>query len=556
MGSPTDSSSSPLVDRRSAAHVSLDASRWASVWGMWGLACTTQSCIYLLAYLWAVDHDKGAKYAVAVAFDIDDGYFSLLVSYISTVPRALSMLLSGRYALRIPVKKWALVVSGVIAVAGLVVWFSWRDSPMSVTVAVVLINIGHGVFSPVSAIVCAELFDEDELALPVGIILTSTYFGCGMASVAEEIANIRGWRFTIGLFLLLTSLSVLVLLMQVSGHSTSEIPPQRRKRSTREVFVEDIERLGVLRMSSGSQRDSLLLNSEGPCGDEPVTGSHPETRPSASSMGSVQDEHPQVTLPPVTPRQHSISVGAESQSLRSGNQTDYAYISTATTADAQLARRQNRSPSFTNASSCEVGYRLFSSPLLVLLLVGSSVRFMAGLSLQYLPSFYTHVYPHRVRAFAISNAVAVALCGASSQVVGGQLTQTVFRNNTATVPAWSCLFAGLATCAVVLLQNFQASICMLFVMWLLGEAWFPGALASVQRELPPGTLRDTGVGLFFAMTNCAGALGTFMLGHTDADRESNGVLRLHMLVFTCVPSLLAAVCFAACNYVPGRRFTQ
>ena len=81
---------------------------------------------------------------------------------------------------------------------------------------------------------------------------------------------------------------------------------------------------------------------------------------------------------------------------------------------------------------------------------------MAGLGLQYMPTFFSQKFPGHHRAFSIHNAIAVSACAMASHIIGGHMTQHYAPGPS--VPFWSSLLGGLSSLLVFTSSNFSLAV--------------------------------------------------------------------------------------------------
>lgn len=88
------------------------------------------------------------------------------------------------------------------------------------------------------------------------------------------------------------------------------------------------------------------------------------------------------------------------------------------------------------------------------------------------------------------------------------------------MPILTCFLGGCASAALYLMPTFDAAVVLLYATWLLGEGWFVGVITTIQRSLPPGRARDSGIGLFFAVSGLVGALNVLGVSQGGVDSAS------------------------------------
>jgi MFS family permease len=157
---------------------------------------------------------------------------------------------------------------------------------------------------------------------------------------------------------------------------------------------------------------------------------------------------------------------------------------------------------------------IMQSPPLVLILVGSSVRFAAGYSIAFFTVKYMEAaFPESMELYSTVNAGIIAGVGAVSALGGGVIGDWLLRTRRSRllVPIVGGLVAAAAWAGVVLKSNFTLAMVFLGVEYLFAEAWF-GPTLSVVQELAPANLVGTAVSVFVMLTTCVGSIAPAILG--------------------------------------------
>ncbi|CAM9695078.1 unnamed protein product [Pylaiella littoralis] len=199
---------------------------------------------------------------------------------------------------------------------------------------------------------------------------------------------------------------------------------------------------------------------------------------------------------------------------------------------------------------------IFGDPLIVLLIFGGMVRFMAGYAIgSYLPDFYSQVYPDFNTTYSYLNASVVSVGGALSSYAGGYAADRWEKagENRARmfIPAIGALLGLPAFLLVIITPNFYASMFFLFLEYLVAECWFGPAISVLQKALPP-RVRGVGIGCYSFFTTIAGSFMTYIVGVVLDSYTSDNALRITLLVSVCGMYFISGIIFLmAARYMPG-----
>ncbi|CAM9202297.1 unnamed protein product, partial [Sphacelaria rigidula] len=133
---------------------------------------------------------------------------------------------------------------------------------------------------------------------------------------------------------------------------------------------------------------------------------------------------------------------------------------------------------------------IFTDKLIVLLIIGGMVRYMAGYAIaSYLPDFYSEIYPDDNTVYSYLNASVVSVGGALSSYLGGLFAdrweQAGESRARMYIPAIGALLAIPTFLGVILVPSFYGSMFFLFLEYLVAECWFGPAISVLQKALPP-----------------------------------------------------------------------
>ncbi|CAM9848940.1 unnamed protein product, partial [Hapterophycus canaliculatus] len=173
---------------------------------------------------------------------------------------------------------------------------------------------------------------------------------------------------------------------------------------------------------------------------------------------------------------------------------------------------------------------IFGEPLILLLIFGGMVRFMAGYAIgSFLPDFYSQIYPDFNTIYSYLNASVVSVGGALSSYAGGYAAdrweKAGQRKARMYIPAIGALLGAPAFFLVIVTPSFYASMFFLFVEYLVAECWFGPAISVLQKALPP-RVRGVGIGCYSFFTTIAGSFMTYLVGVILDEYTSDSALKV------------------------------
>eukprot|EP00752_Nemacystus_decipiens_P008775 g7830.t1 len=207
---------------------------------------------------------------------------------------------------------------------------------------------------------------------------------------------------------------------------------------------------------------------------------------------------------------------------------------------------------FTVAQSFKI---IFGEPLIVLLICGGMVRFMAGYAIgSYLPDFYSQIFPSFNTTYSYLNASVVSVGGALSSYAGGfaadKWEKAGQHKARMYIPAIGALAGAPLFFLVIITPSFYASMFFLFLEYLVAECWFGPAISVLQKALPP-RVRGVGIGCYSFFTTIAGSFMTYIVGVILDAYTSDSALKLTLLVSVCGMYLISGVVFlVAARFMP------
>jgi len=205
---------------------------------------------------------------------------------------------------------------------------------------------------------------------------------------------------------------------------------------------------------------------------------------------------------------------------------------------------------------------VISTPLVRWLFLGSFIRFSSGLCIGvWSAPYFRLVFPDDATSYAVTNAFIVGLCGVTSGILGGLLSDRAGAAATAaglgekagrlSVPVVGSILAAPAWYMTITAPTFESSMGWLAVEYLVAECWFGPVVAVLQSSVGPkrgGTAQG-----MFTLTGAIGNLAPSLLGILYGQATATGTVAddgssLSELLKVGVSAgyVLSAVCFALC----------
>jgi len=184
------------LNRSSTATIATTPTqRWSCVFALFALATMIQADVFVLPFLFALPKDKGPHTSIRSDLSLTETEFGLLTSYIGIVPRLLLIVCAGRISAFFPSQKRHLVLaSGFTLVAGMGLYYM-ATSFETLVPAIILMNVGVGLNTPMNAILIGDLFDGSSRAMPIACVVCADYCGAGLAGLAGALAlHFQSWR--------------------------------------------------------------------------------------------------------------------------------------------------------------------------------------------------------------------------------------------------------------------------------------------------------------------------------------------------------------------------
>ena len=182
---------------------------------------------------------------------------------------------------------------------------------------------------------------------------------------------------------------------------------------------------------------------------------------------------------------------------------------------------------------------LLSEPTVALLLLASTLRFLAGFTIGvWIVPFYRGAFPGSIGAeFALIKACVNGVAGSASATGGGILADRLAKRDRRFqlgVPALGSLLAIPCWLATIEAPTLELSLGALFLEYVFAECWFGPTVAGLQAAAPPNA-----VGLTTGVFSClvfVGNLAPFFIGLA----LKSGEYELPQLLIYSVPLLYAA----------------
>jgi len=184
---------------------------------------------------------------------------------------------------------------------------------------------------------------------------------------------------------------------------------------------------------------------------------------------------------------------------------------------------------------------IFINPTCRWTVIAGSFRFFGGYAIGFfMPAYFGGMYPLRKKWYAGLNAAIVSLCGFTSSLCGGIVSDKYEKQGNYMTKAYVCIFAGLLglpTIALCTLINssFWFSIAMLGLEYLFAECWFGPAITMVLNTISPEN-KGFAVSAFLFCTTIAGTISTALLGYLENAynaKENPSAYGYILCVFIC-----------------------
>ncbi|CAM9987824.1 unnamed protein product [Ascophyllum nodosum] len=198
---------------------------------------------------------------------------------------------------------------------------------------------------------------------------------------------------------------------------------------------------------------------------------------------------------------------------------------------------------------------IFGEPLILLLMLGGMLRFMAGYAIgSYLPDFYSQIYPSDNTIYSYLNASVVSVGGALSSFAGGYVADRWEKSGESRarlyIPAIGAMLGAPAFFLVIAVPNFYASMFFLFLEYLVAECWFGPAISVLQKALPP-RVRGVGIGYWSFFTTIAGSFMTYAVGLILDAYTSDAAIKITLLASVCGMYIASGLIFlVASRFLP------
>lgn len=208
---------------------------------------------------------------------------------------------------------------------------------------------------------------------------------------------------------------------------------------------------------------------------------------------------------------------------------------------------------------------VLSTPRVRWLFLASFTRFCSGLCIGVWGApYFRSAFPDDATTYAVVNAFIVGLCGVTSGILGGVLSDKAAEvasergieenKGRLAVPIIGSLLAVPSWWLAVNSSTFDLSMAWLAVEYLVAECWFGSAVAVLQSSVGKGR-GGTAQGMF-TLTGAVGNLAPSLLGVFYGQATSRGVENQVALsnllgVAVCAGYLISAVCFFLSSQAPA-----
>ena len=207
---------------------------------------------------------------------------------------------------------------------------------------------------------------------------------------------------------------------------------------------------------------------------------------------------------------------------------------------------------------------VLSTPRVRWLFLASFTRFCSGLCIGVWGApYFRSVFPDDATSYAVVNAFIVGLCGVTSGILGGVLSDKAAEvangkgieenQGRLAVPIAGSLLAVPSWWFAIHSSTFQLSMIWLGVEYLVAECWFGSSVAVLQSSV--GKERGGTAQGMFTLTGAIGNLAPSLLGVLYGQATSQGVENQVALsnllgVAVCSGYLISAVCFFLSSQAP------
>lgn len=182
--------------------------------------------------------------------------------------------------------------------------------------------------------------------------------------------------------------------------------------------------------------------------------------------------------------------------------------------DPQEDKVQALSP---GAQFLQAAGEIFVNPTCRYTTIAAALRFFAGYAIGFfMPSYFGKVYKSYKKEYAIANAVVVSLCGLTSSLTGGILSDKYEKKGYFMTKSYICMigtFGGIPTIMLCCLvqNNFWISMLGLGLEYLIAECWIGPAITMVLNTISPDN-KGYAVSAFLFFATVAGTISTWLLG--------------------------------------------
>lgn len=148
--------------------------------------------------------------------------------------------------------------------------------------------------------------------------------------------------------------------------------------------------------------------------------------------------------------------------------------------------------------------------------IAASCRFFAGYAIGfYMPSYFLQNFPDDKNLYSALNAVVVSLCGFTSALVGGLISDYYEQKGIFMTKAYVCIGGSLLGVPTILLcclsnKNFPLALTGLALEYLVAESWIGPAITMVLNTISPQN-KGFAVSAFLFFATIFGTISTQLL---------------------------------------------
>lgn len=208
---------------------------------------------------------------------------------------------------------------------------------------------------------------------------------------------------------------------------------------------------------------------------------------------------------------------------------------------------------------CDAAVECVTSPTPRNITIAASFRFFAGYAIGFfMPSYFTHTWPDKKDTYSELNAAVVSVCGFTSALLGGIISDKFTQKGFLMTKAWVCIGGSLLGVPTIMMcclsqSNFYVAITGLALEYFVAESWIGPAITMVVNTISPKN-KGFAVSAFLFFATIFGTISTWLLGKLNKayDAENNPEYYGYILCFFVgIPYTLSCPFF----YLAGVNYT-